>query len=154
MDDVKRIRSAMAGAAIAILASGGCGRATLGLSVTPRVLARGAADLGIPPCDPAAAADPLSDAALECWFTAAHGRWRTISHEDHYTELVVHVRTADLDDAREIAQAFVAGEGDRFTEISVYAQKEGSRAESPTRRVSWTRDGGFALMDFRGAAAR
>jgi hypothetical protein len=105
-------------------------------------------DLGIPRCPPAAAGDLLSADALQCWFDAPHGRWRTLSHESHYTVVVVHVAAQSLQDARDIARRFVAGEGEHFSEILVYAEPESADGRTRTRRVRWTRDGGFEELDF------
>jgi len=105
-------------------------------------------DLGIPRCPPVAARDLLSADALQCWFDAPHGRWRTLSHESHYTVLVVHVAVQSLQDARDIARRFVAGKGEPFSEILVYAEPESTDGRTRTRRVRWTRDGGFEELDF------
>ena len=61
-------------------------------------------DLGIPPCLPGAGAQLLEPPALECWFTAAHGRWRLMTQASHLDALVVDVAADDLRDAREIAR--------------------------------------------------
>ena len=105
-------------------------------------------DFGIPRCPTAAADRLLSVDALQCRFDAAHGRWRTLSHESHYDVLVVHIEARDLRDAEEIARRFVDGEGGTFSEILVYAQPEAPTASSRIRRVRWTRDAGFEAMEF------
>jgi len=55
-------------------------------------------DIGITACPVSAAHDLLSVDALQCWFTAAHGRWRTLSHESHYAVLVVEVVSPDSEE--------------------------------------------------------
>jgi len=63
---------------------------------------------GITACVAGASNAPLSVEALECWFTAPHGRWRTLSHESHFDVLVVQAEAADLRDAEAIARALAA----------------------------------------------
>jgi len=105
-------------------------------------------DYGILRCPAGAAGALLSVSALQCWFDAAHGRWRTLSHESHYDVLVVHVQALDLRDAGEIARRFVAGENGTFSEILVYAEPEPPTGSARNRRVRWTRDTGFEVLDF------
>jgi hypothetical protein len=50
----------------------------------------------------------LSAAALQCWFTAPHGRWRTLNHQSHLEALVVEVEAQDVRDAVAIAERVVA----------------------------------------------
>ncbi|MEP7310734.1 MAG: hypothetical protein ABJA98_34985 [Acidobacteriota bacterium] len=83
---------------------------------------------GIEMCPTGAADALLSVPALQCWFAARHGWWRTLSHESHFDVLVVHVEALDLRDAGDIAQRFVASEGTTFSEILIYAQAQ-SRAD-------------------------
>jgi len=122
----------------------------LGLGALPGCAARrpGRFDYGIPHCAADAAHALLAAGALQCWFDAAHGRWRTLSHESHYDVLVVHVQALDLRDAGEIARRFVAGENGTFSEILVYAEPEPPTGSARNRRVRWTRDTGFEVLDF------
>jgi hypothetical protein len=103
-------------------------------------------DFGIPSCPSAAERDLLSTDALQCWFIAPHGRWRVLSHDSHYTELLIQVEAADTHDAELIAQRFVAAERDSFSEILLYVQRESDR--SRIRRVRWTAEAGFQTLDF------
>lgn len=134
-------------------------------SLTPAVLAasiglascRGQSgqldDHGIPPCPVSAASNLLSTDALECWFNAAHGRWRTVSHQEVYGALVVQVEALDLKDAEEIARRFIDGKHESLSEISVYVQGESSTAgPSPIRRIRWTPDAGYQTLDFTAPA--
>jgi len=105
-------------------------------------------DDGIPRCPPATADSLLSDEALQCWFDAPHGRWRTLLRESHYDVLVVQVEAVDLRDAEAIARRFVAGERKTFSEILVYARPEAASGSSRIRRVRWTPETGFETLDF------
>jgi len=105
-------------------------------------------DYGIRPCPTGADGHLLSSDALQCWFTAPSGRWRTLSHESHYAVLVVNVEAADLDDAEAIARRFVAGERATFSEILVYVQDEGRTDDDTVRRIRWTLETGFEALDF------
>lgn len=105
-------------------------------------------DIGITPCPVSAAHDLLSVEALQCWFTASHGRWRTLSHESHYAVLVVEVEAADIRDADGIARQFVDAERGTFSEILLYVQREAPGAGDGIRRVRWTSDLGFESLDF------
>jgi hypothetical protein len=105
-------------------------------------------DYGIQTCPVAAGDELLSTDALQCWFTAANGRWRTLSHESHYAVLVVSVEAADVRDAELIAQRFVTSEGRTFSEILLYVQRELRSAGDIVRRIRWTLDGGFEALDF------
>ncbi len=109
---------------------------------------RPADDYGVKPCPPGAAAAPLSDQALQCWFAARHGRWRTIDRESHVDVLVVRAEAWDLRDAEEIATRFVAGGRDRFAEMLVYVHAERPGERERVRRVQWTRERGFDVLDF------
>jgi hypothetical protein len=105
-------------------------------------------DFGIQSCPASAGDHLLSTAALQCWFAAPKGRWRTLSHESHYAVLVVEVEAADIRDADVIARRFVAAERKTFSEILIYVQRE-QRADSQTvRRVRWTAETGFQSLDF------
>ena len=99
---------------------------------------------GIEDCAAGASNALLSVDALECWFTAPHGRWRTLSHESHFDVLVVQVEASDLRDARDIASRFVASEQTTFSEILVYVRSAG---QGRTRRVAWTKAGGTDVLD-------
>jgi hypothetical protein len=105
-------------------------------------------NLGIPSCPDEAGGHLLSADALQCWFTASHGRWRTLNHQSHLEALVVEVESQDLRDAVAIAQRVVADPmAGEFSEILVYvAQPE--RGELRVRRVQWTRGGRFETLDF------
>ena len=105
-------------------------------------------DIGIKACPASAAHDLLSIDALQCWFTAPHGRWRTLSHESHYAVLVVEVEAADIRDADGIARQFVDAERETFSEILLYVQREARAAGDAIRRVRWTSDLGFESLDF------
>jgi hypothetical protein len=109
-------------------------------------------DLGIPPCEPGAGAQLLEPPALECWFTAAHGRWRLMTQASHLEALVVDVAADDLRDAGEIARRFVAGERHHYSEIIVYAHREPVTLASRVRRVRWTRTAGYEALDVRPTA--
>jgi hypothetical protein len=111
-------------------------------------------DHGILRCPAGAAADLLSANALQCWFDASHGRWRTLSRESHYDVLVVQVEARDLRDADEIARRIVGGERRTFSEILVYTQPEPSAVPSRIRRVRWTPDAGFEALEFTAPPVR
>ena len=108
-------------------------------------------DFGIRSCPEAALSQLLSPEALQCWFTAPHGRWRTLSHESHYAVLVVNVEAADIRDAEVIGRQFVGAERQTFSEILVYVHPE-QRDGDGMRRVRWTTVGGFETLDFNGSA--
>jgi hypothetical protein len=105
-------------------------------------------DLGIPSCSPGAGAQLLEPPALECWFIAAHGRWRLMTQASHLEALVVDVAADDLRDADEIARRFVAGERHRYSEIIVYAHRQPVTPSSRVRRVRWTMTTGYDAMEF------
>jgi hypothetical protein len=117
---------------------------TLSACAARRPPARG--DYGIPRCPPAAVDHLLLPDALQCWFDAPHGRWRTLSRESHYAVLVVQVEAMDLDDAEAIAQAFVRNQRATISEILIYAHREGE--PSTIRRVRWTAADGFETLEF------
>jgi hypothetical protein len=103
---------------------------------------------GIPRCPAAAADELLSVEALQCWFDAPHGRWRTLSRESHHDVLVVHVEALDARDAEEIARRFVVAESVNFSEILVYTQPELLTVSSRIQRMRWTPDRGFEVLEF------
>jgi hypothetical protein len=103
---------------------------------------------GVMSCPPGAADALLSVDALECWFAARHGQWRTLSHESHYDVLVVKVETSDLRDTENIARRFVANQSQMFSEITIYAQPETHESPARIRRVKWTRERGIDTFDF------
>src|SRR5262249_48120422 len=105
-------------------------------------------DIGITACPASATHDLLSVDALQCWFTAPHGRWRTLSHESHYAVLVVEVEASDVRDADGIARQFVDAERATFSEILLYVQREARTTGDAVRRVRWTSDLGFESLDF------
>jgi hypothetical protein len=107
-----------------------------------------ARDYGIPDCPDRAERDVLSSNALQCWFTAAHGRWRTLGHQSHLEALVVEVEARDLRDAEAIARRVVDPVSAAFSEVLVYVQTEPDDSLVRVRRVRWTRNSGFETLDF------
>jgi hypothetical protein len=106
-------------------------------------------DYGIPPCPPSAQLDLFSPSALQCWFAAPHGRWRTLDHQSHLEALVVFVEARDTRDAEAIARRLVADPGAAsYSEILTYVRPESPDVTSRVRRVRWTRGGTFETMDF------
>lgn len=106
-------------------------------------------DLGIPPCPPSAQLDLFSSTALQCWFTAPHGRWRTLEHQSHLEAMVVFVEAWDVRDAETIARRWAEDSGARaYTEMLTYVRPERRDVTSRVRRVRWTRGGTFETMDF------
>ena len=103
---------------------------------------------GVVSCPDGAADTLLAVEALQCWFPARHGQWRTLKHESHYDVLVVKVEAYDLRDAGEISARFVANQHDTFSEIMVYAQPPGHSGQTRIRRVRWTRGQGIDTFDF------
>lgn len=114
--------------------------------------ARVQGDLGIPSCADRASASLLNADALQCWFAAPHGRWRTLNHQSHLEALVVEIEAQDRRDAVHIAQRVVSDPLAReFSEILVYvAQTQGG--ESHVRRVRWTSGGRFETLDYSSPA--
>jgi hypothetical protein len=102
---------------------------------------------GVQRCPPAAAGALLSPDALQCWFEAPRGHWRTLSTESHFDVLVVHVEAFDPRDAGDIGARFVAFGRGQFSEILVYVQPE-SAAASRITRVRWTRKDGVSTLEF------
>jgi hypothetical protein len=90
----------------------------------------------------------MSTDALQCWFTALHGRWRFVSHGTHLEALVAEVIADDLRDAEEIARDFVASESAIYSEVLVYARVAVPESGSAMRRVRWTRAGGYDTLEF------
>ena len=108
-------------------------------------------DFGIPSCPDDAIGHLLSAAALQCWFTAPHGRWRTLNHQSHLEALVVEVEAQDVRDAVAIAERVVADPtATEFSEILVYVAQPSP--DSRIRRVQWTRGGRFETLDFSSPA--
>jgi hypothetical protein len=105
-------------------------------------------DYGVKPCPPAAADALLSVDALQCWFSARHGRWRTLSEESHFDVLVVQVEAIDARDAEEIARRFVDGQREKFSEILIYVNPESRIEPRRVRRVRWTPEEGLQTIDF------
>jgi len=103
---------------------------------------------GVVSCPDGAADALLAVEALQCWFPARHGQWRTLEHESHYDVLVVKVEAFDLRDAGEISSRFVANQHDAFSEIMIYAQPPGHSGQARIRRVRWTRGQGSDTFDF------
>jgi hypothetical protein len=110
-------------------------------------------DYGITPCPLAAADDLLSPRALQCWFEAPGGRWRTLERVSAHGALVVEVEAAALADAEEIARRFVTDRGGRFAEVLVYVRQERAIAPMAIRRIRWTSDTGFEAFEFTVNAA-
>ena len=95
----------------------------------------------------------LTSDALQCWFAAPHGRWRTLNHQSHLEALVVEVEAQDLRDAVTIAQRVVADPmAAEFGEILVYVAQPRQGAWQ-IRRVRWTRGGRFETLDFTSPAS-
>ena len=69
-------------------------------------------------------------------------------HESHFDVLVVEVEALDVRDAEAIARRFAAQKRSEFTEILLYVHPERTVANAQVRRVQWTRDGGFSILDF------
>ena len=132
-------RAATAVALITVIIASGSGCAARG---APR------GDYGIPVCPIAAAEALLSPDALQCWFSAGHGRWRILSHVSLYDALVVQVEAQSLRDADEIARRFTEGEGEPFSEIIVYTRSESRKPDARVRRVRWTRSSGYDVLEF------
>jgi hypothetical protein len=105
-------------------------------------------DFGVNSCPPDAANALLSVDALQCWFSARHGRWRTLSQESHFDVLVVQVEAFDARDAEEIGRRFVAGERATFSEILIYVNPESRAEPRRVRRVRWTDKTGVETVDF------
>jgi hypothetical protein len=110
--------------------------------------ARPQQDFGIPDCVDGAGKDVLSSDALQCWFTARHGRWRMLNHQSHLEAIVVEVEARDLGDADEIARRIVASVDVAYSEVLVYVQDESPVDHRRVRRVRWTRDSGYDTLDF------
>lgn len=107
-----------------------------------------ARDYGIPDCPDCGERDMLSSNALQCWFTALHGRWRTLGHQSHLEALVVEVEARDLRDAETIAHRVVEPVAKTYSEVLVYVQAEPEDRLVRVRRVRWTRNGGFETLNF------
>jgi hypothetical protein len=105
-------------------------------------------DYGVNACPPAAADALLSVDALQCWFSARHGRWRTLSQESHFDVLVMQVEAFDTRDAEEIARRFVERERTEFSEILIYVNPDSRTGPGRVRRVRWTPETGFETIDF------
>ncbi len=109
---------------------------------------------GVASCPARAEGALLSVDALQCWFAAPHGRWRTLSHESHFDVLVVQVEAFDRRDAQDIARRFVEGERMTFSEILIYVRSESRDEPARIRRVRWTQRDGLETFDFVAPAAR
>ena len=125
--------------------------AILVLAVTASACAhrRARADsYGVKRCPPSASSALLSPEALQCWFEAPRGHWRTLSTESHFDVLVARVEAFDTRDAEDIASRFVSFLHDEFSEILVYVQKENVTGASRVRRVRWTTKDGMSTLEF------
>jgi hypothetical protein len=108
-----------------------------------------ASDYGIPSCPAVAQRDLFSPGALQCWFSAPHGRWRRLDHQSHLEALVVFVEARDVRDAEAIARLLVADHAARaYSEILTYVRPERPDVTSRTRRVRWTPNAEFETLDF------
>jgi hypothetical protein len=105
---------------------------------------------GLLPCPPTAINDLLSAHALQCWFDASNGRWRTLDRVSAHGALVVDIEATTVTDAEEIARRFVTDRGGgRFSEVLVYVYLQPvSKARASVRRIRWTAPTGFETMDF------
>jgi hypothetical protein len=104
----------------------------------------------IPLCPPGPVTNYLTADMQQCWQEAAHGRWRTLSHELHYDVLVAEVSADSLADAEEIARRFIEVHGERFAEILLYVQQESAARPSQIRRVRWSGGPGLEALEFVG----
>lgn len=112
------------------------------------------ADSRIRPCPKRTITSYLEDDLSQCWFDSPRGRWRTLKHDFHYTNLVVEVEAANLDAAGEIARRWVDVHKMEYSEILVYVQAEKTPATSPIRRVRWVKNKGFDTLEYVGALER
>ena len=103
-----------------------------------------ATSYGVRRCPDAAAL--LSVDALQCWFDAPRGHWRTLSTESHFDVLVVRVEAFDIRDGEDIGKRFVDNYNGAFSEILIYVQPEQHKG-SEIRRVRWTRSAGLSAFD-------
>jgi hypothetical protein len=142
MPRLRRRRLATAWVALACIVATGCALRR----------ARVQDDFGIPNCRDGAERDLLSSEALQCWFSAPHGRWRMLNHQSHLEALVVDVEARDRRDAVAIAQRVVDDSmTDGFSEILIYVAQPIGR-ELHIRRVRWIRGHPFETLDFTSPA--
>jgi hypothetical protein len=128
---------------------------TIGLIAGPGTVRGTARDQrGIPRCPARAAQDLLSADALQCWFEAPHGRWRTLSHVAAPGSVVVRAEATAILDAEYIARAFVKDRAGKSTEVLVYVQEERAKGSTLIRRVAWTAASGFTRLEFVGDAGQ
>ncbi len=99
------------------------------------------------PCGSGPVGNLLTPRWQQCWLTAAGGRWRTLHHDLHYDSFVVDAEADNLEDAREIAQLFIANQP-RFRYLTLYVHKTPAATPGPVRRVSWSASAGFELLDY------
>ena len=103
-------------------------------------------------CPPGSVDNYLDMRWQQCWFEAAHGRWRTLSHDFHYDVLVVEVEAASLDDAPEIVRRFAGVHAGRFTDMTIYVHQEPASKPGRVRRVHWSfATDALDTLDFAGA---
>jgi hypothetical protein len=135
------------------VALGGALLLFLGLSLTPEADRRPPAreDYGIEPCPAGAEHDLHASRALQCWFPAPHGRWRTLSRVSGHGALMVEVEATSANDALGIARRFVEHPGASYTEVLIYVREEGA-AVPAIRRVRWMEATGYELLEFVGAS--
>jgi hypothetical protein len=105
--------------------------------------------LGLPACPETAERDLLSHDALECWFDEDETRWRILSVVSAHRALVVRVEVADGRMSSELARRFVERAQQDFGEVLLYVYPPGSSGSRLVRRLQWTREGGYAELEFR-----
>jgi hypothetical protein len=105
-----------------------------------------------PRCPPPPVDNYLDERWQQCWFDAARGRWRTLSHDFHYNVLIVEVEAASLDDSEEIIRRFIDLHRERFIDITLYVHQEPAAQPGPVRRLHWDLDSNaIDRLDFTGA---
>ena len=108
-------------------------------------------DRGIVPCPAGAEKDFLAPDALQCWMSAAGGRWRLVDLGFHLEGLVLDVIVTSLDDAEEITRRAETNHAGAYSEILVYARLDPSTPDSLVRRVRWVRGNDrLDTLDFAG----
>lgn len=142
-----------AGVLVAVGALSGCGAQPVGDAGAQTVQTAdpsGPTRDWIPSCPPGPVANYLTADMQQCWQEAAHGRWRTLSHELHYDVLVAEVSADSLADGEEIARRFVDVHGGRFAEILLYVRQESAAGPSEIRRLRWAGGARLETLEFVG----